>query len=172
MTISRLCLSLLACAVCGAGEAGPPPQPGPPGGPPGHRGPSPEEMFKAADVDADGQVTHAEFLAQFEKRRQEERGKVFELMDANHDGSVSKEEFATFEPPAPPEGKEGRPGKPRRPGPDPEEMFKRFDRNGDGLITSDELGRKHDGERGRGGDGERGKGERDDGPRPLPPVAP
>lgn len=162
MTFHRTCLTLLAVAACVAGEAGPPPPAGPPGMAPNHRpGPSPEEIFKAADADGDGKVTLAELTAHVEKRRQEERAKVFEGMDANHDGSVSKEEFLAFEPPAPPGGKEGK----RRPGPDPEEMFKRFDKNGDGIITAEEVARRK-------GDGEKGKGEKGDGPRPMPPVAP
>lgn len=164
MILTRTCLTLLAVAACAAGDAGAPPLPGLN---PGQRppGPFPEEMFKAADADGDGKVTLAEFTAQAEKRRHEERSKMFAVLDVNHDGSISKDEFLA-DPPVAPEGeKQGK----RRMGPDPEEMFKRFDKNGDGVITSEEMVRRK-------GDGE--KGGKDKGvnlpaptPVPVPPAA-
>lgn len=168
MIIHRTCLAILAVAACAAGEAGGPPQPGQ-GGHPGQR-PPPEEIFKAADTNGDSKVTLAELTAYVDQRRADEMGKRFDAMDTNQDGSISKTEFIAFEPPGKEGGKDGK----RRMGPDPEEMFKRFDRNGDGVITADELPRREGGkgERGKGehGEGERGEGERGEGMRPKPPV--
>lgn len=130
-------LILLATALC-AGE-------GPPaGGPPDHHkrppGPSPEEMFQKADADKDGKVTLAELTAAVEGRMKIEREAMFARIDANGDGQVSKEEFLAFEPQAPP-GAAGEEGKKKRRGPDPAEIMKRHDKNGDGILTVDEMQR-------------------------------
>lgn len=101
----------------------------------------------------------------------------FASMDTDHNGIVSKAEFlAAPPPPPPPHG--GRPGggpgsgsgnhtsavpgdraksgpsgfsqeRPPGPPPKPEEIFKKIDRNGDGVLTKDELCS----DRGRGRDG-------------------
>jgi hypothetical protein len=167
-------IALLAAAALIGGEAGaPPPREGPPGQRPGG---SPEELFQKADADKDGKVTLAELTAALEGHMRAEREGVFDRMDANHDGNVSKAEFLAFEPPAPP-GEDGKPKKRR--GPDPAEMFKHMDRNGDGVITSDELprkreqgddgGRKREGDRKRDGGGDDRKHDDGDGDKePLP----
>ncbi|MEK7415566.1 MAG: EF-hand domain-containing protein [Planctomycetota bacterium] len=153
MLMLRTFITICATGALCAGDAGGPPPGRGEGGPPGGQrmGPPPEEMFKNADANGDGKVTLEELTAALEKkrgemggRRNEERGKIFTKMDANGDGMVSKEEFLAFEPPAPPgqEGKEGNKdgGKEgARRGPDPAELFKRLDRNGDGVITQDDL---------------------------------
>jgi len=139
-------LLLIAAAALAGAENGPPPSAGE-GKPPRRPAIPPEELFQQADADKDGKVTLAELTAAVEAHVKNERGAVFDRMDANHDGNVSKEEFLAFEPPAPP-GEDGQPRKRR--GPDPAEMMKRMDRNGDGVITADELPR-HDGRPGKDG---------------------
>lgn len=152
-------LILLIAAALVGGEAGPPPQGGQDGKPNHRPGPPPEELFQKADADKDGKVTLAELTAAIESRGKVERTAMFDRMDANHDGNVSKEEFLAFEPPAPP-GEDGQPKKRR--GPDPAEMMKHMDRNGDGVITADELP-KRDGRPGKDGkEGKEGKGGKDD----------
>jgi len=190
----HLPLILLAAALC-AGDSQPQPGQGPgPGGPPGQRppGPSPEELFQKADANKDGKVTLEELTAAVEARVKAEREALFARIDANGDGNVSKEEFLAFEPPGPqgppgqgPPGQgppgEGPPGQgppgegkgvrkqQRRGGPDPAEMFKRFDRNGDGIITADEV-KRPEGREGREGRPE-GRPEGKPG-KPDDPLAP
>ncbi len=131
-------LILLAAALCAVEGQMPP---GPPGQDKRPPGPPPEELFQKADANKDGKVTLAELTAALEGRRKAEREGVFAKMDANGDGQISKEEFLAFEPPGPPPppGEEGKP-KPHR-GPDPAELFKRLDRNADGVITVEEVKR-------------------------------
>lgn len=52
----------------------------------------PMERFAAMDGDADGRVSRQEFF----KARPSFTEKAFELIDADHDGSVTKEEWAAF----------------------------------------------------------------------------
>lgn len=159
-------LILLAAALCAAEGEGQPPPGGGDRRPPG---PSPEELFHKADADKDGKVTLAELTTALETRIKAEREALFGKMDANGDGQVSKEEFLAFEPPGPPgppgqEGKDGAEGKKKRRGPDPAELFKRLDRNGDGVITAEET-RRPEGREGRPpkGDGDgKAKGKGDD----------
>jgi Ca2+-binding EF-hand superfamily protein len=137
----HLPLILLATALC-AGEQAPPvtqPDKRPPW-------PSPEEMFQKADADKDGKVTLAELTAAIEARMKSEREAIFAKMDSNGDGQVSKEEFLAFEPAAPP-GAPGEDGKKKRRGPDPAEVMKRHDKNGDGVLTIDEMKRLEKGDR-------------------------
>jgi len=91
----------------------------PPPKPEGDR-PSPEAMFKRFDANGDGAVTEVEVP-----------GEVWTKVsraDADGNGQVSAEEFAATHGPKP-EG--DRPG--------PAAMFKKFDANGDGKLTQDEV---------------------------------
>ncbi len=58
------------------------------------------EHFKAADTNKDGFVTRAEFeaaraamKAKFEAKRSEHRAEAFAMLDKNHDGALSKDEY-------------------------------------------------------------------------------
>jgi hypothetical protein len=53
-----------------------------------------DEMFGRLDADRDGRVTPDEMRAMGEHRRDEMRQHRFERVDANHDGNISREEFA------------------------------------------------------------------------------
>lgn len=77
-------------------------------------GPRPNPMFEALDVDGDGLISARE-LRQAAKNLKE--------LDADGDGSISLEEASPM----------------RGPGGDPSQMFDRFDANGDGKLTADEL---------------------------------
>jgi hypothetical protein len=131
-----LCLftALAAAEGQGPGGFGPPGQG--PGGPSGQRPSHPplSEMLKQADADGDGKVTLAEFVAAFERRRTEEKTKAFAQVDANGDGQITRDEFLAHEPTGP----DGQ----RAPRPDPAELFKRLDRDGDGAIPVTEGERR------------------------------
>ena len=93
--------------------------------------PDPSAMFERLDRNGDGWVTEDEVP--------QERQRFFDLMmqrgDLNQDGKLTQEEFtATMND----RGGFARAGGGRRPF-DAEEMFERFDSNGDGEITSDEI---------------------------------
>lgn len=84
--------------------------------------------FSAADANNDGTVTPAELTAfhekKMEERKAERQKRMFDRLDTNKDGKVSKEEFEAG-------------GK-----------FERMDKNNDGKITADEMQWK--GKRGHG----------------------
>lgn len=158
-------LIILAAALCAGEGEGPPVHAGGPGGPGEKRppGPTPEELFQKADADQNGIVTLAELTAAVEARMRQEKEGVFARIDADGDGSISKAEFLAHEP----EGRPGPDGKPaKRRGPDPAEMMKRLDRNGDGALTKDEM-KRPSGREGRDGkEGGEGKGGREGGGPP------
>jgi hypothetical protein len=74
------------------------------------------DMLAKADINSDGTVTNAEFLADVDAR--------FAKLDANKDGKISKGER--------PGGGEGRGGRMKG------RMMSRIDANGDGAISLDE----------------------------------
>ncbi len=90
--------------------------------------------FTAADTNKDGSVSQAELSAFHEKkaaeRKAEREKRMYERLDANKDGKVTKDEF------------------------DAGERFDRMDKNDDGKVSGDEMkGRGKDGHRGHhGGD--------------------
>lgn len=97
---------------------------------------NPEQLFKELDKNSDGQLSSDEVS--------EDRKRFFERLvrvgDKNSDGKLSGEEFqnatkADDRPVDAPRGEIGGPG--GRPNPD--EMFKRLDANGDGKLTKDEI---------------------------------
>ncbi|MCE9614381.1 MAG: EF-hand domain-containing protein [Lentisphaerae bacterium] len=98
-----------------------------PGGDHKHKGMNPEERFAKMDADGDGSVTRDEFMTahkawaekKFEKRgeegnfeeafakRTEKLGERFDTLDADHNGSLTKEEFKAGAPKHDGEGKRG-----------------------------------------------------------------
>lgn len=138
----RLLACLLLAAGAAAGEAPAPPA----DARPAQR--TPGELFDLADADGDGRVTREELAAAIAAQLAAERERLFARIDADGDGQISKAEFLAFEPPPPP-APPGRPGPPDQAGPagppprgrkpDPGEMIRRYDANGDGAITRDEL---------------------------------
>ncbi|BCU77683.1 EF-hand domain-containing protein [Luteolibacter sp. LG18] len=167
-------------------------RPGPPDGErrPWHQG---VEFWKKADTDGDGFISKDEFVAleRISKLPEEKRDKIFERLDKDSDGKLSKEELEKFGP------NEGPPrGFPRLaeldvdhsggvsleefkasefvkklPVERQEALFKRLDSDGDGQITPkdrpaepprrDGEGGPRDGEGGPRGEG---RGGRDGGP--------
>ncbi len=93
--------------------------------------PDPNAMFERLDQNGDGVLTSEEVP--------QERQRFFDLMmgrgDKNQDGKLTKEEFTAS---LSDRGGSGRAGGGRRPF-DAERMFERFDSNGDGEITPDEI---------------------------------
>ena len=93
--------------------------------------PDPNAMFERLDQNGDGVLTSEEVP--------QERQRFFDLMmqrgDENQDGKLTKEEFTAS---LGNRGGFGRAGGGRRPF-DAEGMFERFDSNGDGAITPDEI---------------------------------
>lgn len=112
------------------------------------------DFWKRADANGDGFVSKEEFFAlpRIDKLPDEKRDKIFERLDKDKDGKISKEELGSFG--------EGPPRVPRLPELDvdksggvsfeefkasefvqklppekQEELFKRLDRDGDGQIT-------------------------------------
>jgi len=83
--------------------------------------PAPEAMFRKFDADGNGSVTEAEVPA-------EVWGKV-SAADADGNGQVTFEEFKAAGPPPKPEGDR----------PSPEAMFKKFDADGNGVVTEAEV---------------------------------
>ncbi len=152
------------------------------------------EMFARLDVNHDGKVTAEEAGEARAKMRTAMRDRAFERLDANHDGAISRDEFnaagdrmkarhgerraAMHDNGAPTPMGHG----PHGPGPmgGHGDFLKRFDANGDGVVTEAEfMGRmeqqfdkrdaNHDGQVTR---DERGKGHRrgHDGGKTAPPA--
>lgn len=98
-------------------------------------------LFKQIDANGDGQIV-ADEVPQ-ERRRMFER--LLRRGDANSDGKLSQEEFAKAladeRPQAPPAGQGGEGGDRFRQflDADPDQVFKRLDKNGDGKIEFTEL---------------------------------
>jgi hypothetical protein len=106
---------------------------GPDGGPKGEfKRPDPEQVFKDADADGDGNLSLDEFKASREKR-------------GGHGGPEGKPEGA---PKA--EHKDGPKGEPKGEfkRPDPEQAFKDADADGDGKLSLDEFTALNDKPRG------------------------
>ncbi len=175
-----LTLTCSLAAVLAAADAAPPTPPLPAGPPPGvgMGGPGgevrsaggPEALFALADADGDGKVSLADWQGAVEAQRKTEADKRFDGMDADHNGSISREEFAKVgQGPA----QEGR-------GKMIEARFKRMDGDGDGVVTVAELQAMREKERAArarqpGGEGPGGKkGPPGMGPPPMgpPPMGP
>jgi Ca2+-binding EF-hand superfamily protein len=124
-------------AVQAGPQRGAGPGPGRPGGPGGEGRPrfgNPDEFFKRLDSNGDGKVTLDE-VPEPAKRIVEG---MLERSGKAKDAGLTKEDIAKL-------GQNFRPGAGPGAGPgggqfgNPEEMFKRFDTNGDGKITLDEA---------------------------------
>jgi len=95
----------------------------------GGRGmPEPEQVLKRLDANGDGKLTKDELPEPMAERMMQ--------ADANGDGAITKEELV--------EARKRFAGGGRGQGggrgmPDPEQMFKRFDKNSDGKLSKDEL---------------------------------
>ena len=102
LTLSALVIS---ASLALAAEGDKPKKPGE--GKPGEgKRPSPEEIFKKLDANADGSVSKDEFMAGPRAKQDPAKGgEHFTRMDTDKDGKLSKEEFAKR-----PEGKGGKPG--------------------------------------------------------------
>ena len=99
--------------------------------------PAPAEAFAAMDRDDDGYVTRRELRSHMIERMAERR---LARVDADGDGMVSEDEFIARAESAP----------------TPQERFAKRDRNDDGVLTADEMGRRHADRSGK----RRGHGER------------
>lgn len=86
--VSAVCAILLATSAGGAAMAqGPGPQ-------------SPEqraERFEAADTNDDGQLDKAEFVASLPERAQDLADQIWERIDEDGDGAVTKEQFVNMQ---------------------------------------------------------------------------
>ena len=112
------------------------------GKPNGHRGDFTQHILERVDTDKDGKISKAEFDAEgskmFAKLDENSDGKIasdempqrhwarfggqmFDRMDADHDGNVTKAEFQAAG----------------------EKMFQRMDKNNDGIIEKDEMSGPH-----------------------------
>lgn len=136
----------------------------------GRQRPDFDAMWKRADADANGSVSKDEFFAleRIAKLPEEKRAKIFERLDKNHDGTLTREELEQI-------------GKGHRPMPRLEEldkdksggvsfeefsaaefvqklpeerrkeMFQRMDRDGDGQLTPKDRPKQDDREGREGG---------------------
>jgi len=130
MMAKRWLMGLLALAmVAWLGSSvlaqGPAPK-GPRKGGPGAVRPEPGKIFAQFDKDQSGTITKEELP--------ERAAEHFSKMDTNGDGAISKEEFLEAVKKMRPE----RPGGPGRQGPDPEQIFKRLDKNTDGKLDKED----------------------------------
>jgi collagen type III alpha len=94
------------------------------GGPGGTR-PNPGEIFKRLDKNGDGKIAKDE--------APERIAANFDKLDTNKDGFITPDELKARPPGA------GGPGGPGGARPNPEDIFKRLDKNGDGKIAKDEA---------------------------------
>lgn len=187
--VSLFVAGLLLPAICLAE-----PEKGPEGPPPGdkgeHRGPPPgafTTLWKMADADGDGFLSKAEFNAmpRIQNLPEDKRENLFKRLDKDVDGKLSRAELGNFGKPRDGQGprmqrfweldtdknggisiEEFKAGEffKKLPPEKQDELFKRLDTNGDGVISpSDkpELPFRHpDGKRGpKNPDGKRPDGE-------------
>lgn len=94
-----------------------------------------DKIFATRDRNKDGKVTHDEMMGMASGAFRERQSMRFMRNDANQDGAIDKAEF----------------------GSQTERLFAIRDRNKDGVLTADEMGRFHEG-RGRGMRGGYGPG--------------
>jgi len=118
-----------------------------------HMADNKEAIFNKIDSDADGEVTEQEFIEHRDLMEQQKREKHdFSLIDSNHSGVITLEEFTKKKPH---EGKMRQHGKKRHDGKGGdadkiEHRFAKLDLNGDGEISEQEFivhqeGKKHEG---------------------------
>lgn len=96
--------------------------------------------FAKMDLNGDGNLSRdevTEYKAQMKAQRKANKKDRFDRADANEDGQVSVDEFAAST----------------------DEMAKRMDRNGDGIIDRREMFKAMRGHGGEGHDGEHRKGD-------------
>lgn len=108
------------------------------------RGDEAADLFNNLDKNKDGKLEKSEVAE--EQLRHFER--LLRSGDKDKDGVLTREEFESTareeeKPVTPPQG-EGRPGGPGaggpgRPGPNPEELFRRIDKDGNGKVSRDEV---------------------------------
>lgn len=108
------------------------------------RGDEAADLFNNLDKNKDGKLEKSEVAE--EQLRHFER--LLRSGDKDKDGVLTREEFESTareeeKPVAPPQG-EGRPGGPGaggpgRPGPNPEELFRRIDKDSNGKVSRDEV---------------------------------
>lgn len=155
--VSFLIVGVLLTAVCqGQSEDPPVDPPQKPEGPKRRPQKPFAEVWKLADVDADGFLSKQEFdaMPRVEKLPEEKRAKVFERFDKDADGKMSREELSCFTKPrgGPPqrrlweldadksggvslaEFKAGPPYSKLTPE-KADKVFQRLDTDGDGMIT-------------------------------------
>ena len=92
--------------------------------------PNPAEIMKKLDTNGDGSISKAEFLAGERAQKDPERAaKAFEAMDSDNDGQLSTNDFA--------QRRQG--GGNDRKRPNPAEIFKHLDKDGNGSISKQEF---------------------------------
>lgn len=173
---------MLLPAVCLAEPPGPPEGP-PPGKPGQHREPPPlfDETWKTADADLDGFISREEFAAmpRVQNLPEEKRTTIFDRLDKDDDGKLSREELMRFGRP-----RDGEPAKKfweldadksggisfeefklgpffkKLPPEKISELFERLDTDNDGIITPKDRPempfKRGDGKSRNKGDGHRG----------------